>query len=183
MKLLAFAASLRKGSLNKKLLRNAVELARARGAEIDLADFREFDMPLYDEDVKAQGFPPGAEELARRIHANQGIVLATPEYNYSIPGTLKNAIDWISRMRPYPTAKKTVLLLSTSTGAVGGARGLWQTRIPLECCGAYVHPDMFALPNGLSAFDESDQLLEGKQRERLDKQIEAFLQFTTKLSG
>src|SRR4051794_34396064 len=110
MKLLAFAASLRQGSLNRKLCRAAVELARAAGAEIgeasgasrgsseaavpprmpveiDYAEFSEFDMPLYNEDVKAQGFPHGAEELARRVRESQGILLATPEYNYSIPGT------------------------------------------------------------------------------------------------
>lgn len=182
MKLLAFAASLRQASLNRKLIRVAAELARAAGAEVDLADFREFDMPLYDGDLQAQGFPPGAAELARRILAADGIVISTPEYNYSIPGTLKNAIDWISRMKPMPTAGKTVLLLAASTGMIAGYRGLWQTRIPIEGCGAYVHPDMFGLGQGATAFDEAGALLDPKQRERLDKLIRSFVEFTQKLA-
>jgi NAD(P)H-dependent FMN reductase len=109
-----------------------------------------------------------------------GIVIATPEYNYSIAGPLKNAIDWISRMKPFPTQGKPILLLATSVGSAGGIRGLWQTRIPLEGCGAFVYPDMFWLPNGPSAVGD-EGLTDPKQRERLDKMMHAFLQFAAKL--
>ncbi|MEA2712769.1 MAG: hypothetical protein QOK27_730, partial [Gemmatimonadales bacterium] len=103
MRLLAFAASLKRESLNRKLINLAVELAREAQVEVDLADFREFDMPLYDADLQnSAGFPEGAQELARRIEAVDGLMIASPEYNYSLPGTLKNAIDWVSRMKPMP---------------------------------------------------------------------------------
>ena len=186
MKLLAFAASLRKASLHRKLIRVAVESARAQASalglegDIDFADFHEFDMPIYDGDIQEQGWPPGSEELARRVRAADGILLATPEYNYSIAGPLKNAIDWISRMKPFPTQGKSVLLLATSGGPAGGIRGLWQTRIPLEGCGAFVYPDMFWLPHGPTALGD-EGLTDPKQRERLDKLMHAFLQFTAKL--
>src|SRR5262249_3209515 len=120
------------------------------------------------------------EELARRVRAANGILLATPEYNYSIPGTLKNAIDWISRMKPYPTQGKSIFLVGTSIGHVGGYRGLWQTRIPLAGCGAFVYPEMSGLPQGPTAVSD-EGLTDPKQRERLDKMMHAFLQFATKL--
>src|SRR5262249_12244463 len=133
MKILAFAASLRADSLNKKLLRIAIEAAREAGAEVDHADFREFMMPLYDGDMQTTtGFPEGAQELQRRLDAADGILISSPEYNFSIPGTLKNAIDWVSRMRPVPWRGKSALLLAASTSLAGGIRGLWQLRIPLE---------------------------------------------------
>src|SRR5688572_17148243 len=108
MKILAFAASLRKESLNRKLITLAADIARSQGAEVDLAEFGEFDMPLYNGDVDAgQGKPPGAIELQRRIEAADSLMIASPEYNYSMPGTLKNALDWVSRFRPMPTHGKT----------------------------------------------------------------------------
>ena len=117
MKLLAFAASLRKESVNKRLLSKAVEIAGRHGAEIDHADFREFDMPHYDFDLQqAEGIPPGAQELGRRISEADGIMIASPEYNHSIPGTLKNAIDWLSRIDPVPLNGACVMLMSASPG-------------------------------------------------------------------
>ena len=148
MKVLAFAASLRKGSLNKRLVTVVAGILRDAGAEVDVADFRDFDMPLYDGDLQsASGLPPGALALQRRIEAASALVIANPEYNYSIAGPLKNAIDWVSRARPMPWRGRSVYLVSAGPGQIGGVRGLWQTRIPLEGCGALVFPDMFALPH------------------------------------
>ena len=176
VRLLAFAASLRKGSLNRKLLRVAAEAARSQGAQVDLAEFAEFDMPLFNGDLHdAQGFPPGAEALKRRLETVDGLLLASPEYNYSLPGTLKNAIDWLSRYRPVPLRGKSALLLATSNGAIGGVRGLWQLRIPLECLGVFVHPDMFPLPNGREAFLEDGSLRDPQAAERLDKLVANYL--------
>ncbi len=176
MRVLVFAASLRSGSLNRKLARLAAELARREGAEIDLAAFRDFEMPLYDGDLEARvGLPAGALELKRRIEAAGALVLAVPEYNYAIPGTLKNAIDWVSRARPMPWRGKSVYLMSASASPMGGIRGLWQTRIPLEGCGALVFPDMFALPHADAAFDENGALRDGERMERLVREIRGFL--------
>ena len=95
MRLFAFAASLRRDSLNRKLLRLAEQAAERAGATIDHADFREFDMPLYDGDVEAaSGLPPGAQKLRERFLGADAFMIVSPEYNFSIPGTLKNAIDW-----------------------------------------------------------------------------------------
>ena len=105
MKILAFAASVRTGSVNRKLIQLAAESAREKGAAVDLAEYREFDMPLYDGDLEAEsGVPDGAVEFKRRLEAADGLMISLPEYNHSIPGTLKNTIDWVvegSSPRPF----------------------------------------------------------------------------------
>jgi len=178
MRIFAFAASLRSASLNQKLIQLASRLAAQFGAEIDLARFHEFDMPLYDGDEDlAHGLPEGARRLKQRIEGAAALMIAVPEYNYSIPGTLKNAIDWVSRARPMPWRGRAVYLLSTAPSPVGGIRGLWQTRIPLEGCGAIVFPDMFALPHGNTAFDERGMLREAASFERLVREVRGFVRF------
>lgn len=183
MRVLAFAASVREASLNKKLIRVAAEVAREL-ATVDLADFREFDMPLYDGDLNAkQGLPPGGLELARRLGEADGLIIATPEYNYSIAGTLKNAIDWVSRARPMPWRGKSIYLMSASTSAMGGIRGLWQTRIPLEGCGALVFPDMYALAHADGAFNEDGRLKEPSREEKLRTEVLGFLRLVESYGG
>jgi chromate reductase len=184
MKLLAFAASLRRESWNRKLIALAVAIVRQAGVEVDLAEFQEFDMPLYNRDLQdASGFPPGARELHRRVAAANGLLIASPEYNYSLPGTLKNAIDWVSRMTPMPFRGKSGFLLSASTSQVGGIRGLWQLRIPLEGLGVLVHPDMYSLPWADKSFDEAGELKEKERRDRLAQMLEAHLATARKLVG
>ena len=176
VRLLAFAASLRHGSVNRRLLMPAVEIARGHGAEVDLAEFAEFDMPLFNHDVlEATGLPAGTQEFARRIQAADGMLIASPEYNYSLPGTLKNAIDWVSRIKPMPFRGRTAFLMGASGGLVGGIRGLWQLRIPLEGCGVVVYPDMFALSNAPHAFDDAGGLNDPQVRERLERMMRGYL--------
>ena len=182
MKLLALAASLRRDSLNRKLVQLAVALARDAGWEVDLADFREFDMPLYDADLQASGFPSGARELARRIESADGLMIASPEYNYSLPGTLKNAIDWVSRMKPMPLRGKHGILLAASTSLVGGLRGLWALRVPLEGLGVVLYPDMFGLAQAQQAFDEGGKLKDPVVQERLAKMTAGYFVMGKKLS-
>jgi len=175
MKILAFAASLRKGSLNRKLIGVVTDMLRELGGEVDLAEFHEFDMPLFDGDRQAaEGLPPGALALERRMRAAPAMVIATPEYNYSIAGPLKNAIDWVSRARPMPWRGRSIYLVSTSPGAIGGIRGLWQTRIPLEGCGALVFPDMFALAHADRAFTDDGRLADAAMADRLRQQVLGF---------
>jgi NAD(P)H-dependent FMN reductase len=176
MRLLAFAASLRRDSLNRKLLRIAVQLALAAGADVDVAEFSEFDMPPYNADAQAAaGFPAGAQALASRILGAQGMLIASPEYNYSLPGTLKNAIDWVSRMRPVPFRGKHGLLLSASTSMVGGIRGLWQLRIPLEGNGVLVYPDMYALAQADKAFASDGNFADAGALARLRAMMDGYL--------
>ncbi len=182
IRLLAVAASLRAPSLNRRLLEVAVSVARAAGAEVDVAHFREFEVPSFDQDVMNQsGLPPGGEAFRQRLAAAEGLLLASPEYNFSMPGVLKNLIDWVSRHRPIPFRGKSALLLSTSSGPVGGVRGLWQLRIPLEGLGVFVYPDMFALPSGGQAFTSDGALQEPRQAERLQKMIAGFLDSAIRL--
>lgn len=176
LRLLAFAASLRKGSFNRKLIQLTAELAREQGAEVDLADFHDFDMPLYNRDIQdTEGFPAGAQELGHALERADGILLASPEYNYSLPGTLKNALDWVSRMRPTPLSGKSALLLSASNGQFGGIRGLWQLRIPLEGCGVHVYPSMYALPWADRMFGEDGRLVEPERQSRLNEMVAGYL--------
>jgi chromate reductase len=176
MKILVFGASLRTGSYNHKLAGLVARILREAGAEVDFASFREFDMPLYDGDLDAaQGLPAGALALKRRIEAAGAIVIASPEYNYSIGGPLKNAIDWTSRARPMPWRGRSIYLVSASPGPVGGIRGLWQTRIPLEGCGALVFPDMFALANASGAFTADGALGDRALADRLRRETIGFL--------
>src|SRR5690349_12990844 len=94
LNVLVFAASLRRESLNKRLASLAARIARQLGANVDLASMVDFDVPLYNGDVETQGIPPGAQALRDKLLANDAFVLASPEYNGSMPGTIKNLIDW-----------------------------------------------------------------------------------------
>ena len=174
--ILAFAASVREQSWNRRLIHLAAEVARSHGAEVDLADFREFDMPLYDGDLhEREGLPAGVQALARRLEEADAFIIATPEYNYSIAGPLKNAIDWVSRVRPMPWRGKSGYLMSASPSPIGGIRGLWHTRVPLEGCGALIFPDMFALAHAHEAFTSEGRLRDQLLAERLNREMLGFV--------
>ena len=175
LKVLVFAASMRAESLNRKLAALAVASARAAGATVDLASMRDFDVPSYDADVETRdGIPAGAQELRRRLLDNDAFVIAAPEYNASMPGLLKNLIDWTSRFRPQPFDGRHALLLSASPSMAGGNRGLWSLRVPLEHLGARVYPDMFSLAMAHTAFD-GERLADAALQARFDKTVLAFL--------
>lgn|SRR5262245_11177100 len=175
LRVLVFSASLREDSLNTKLARMAAAHASRQGVTVDYADMHEFDAPSYDGDVDAKGeVPPGASELNRRLATSDAFVIASPEYNASMPGNLKNVIDWTSRFRPQPFHEKHGLLLSASPSMVGGNRGLWALRVPLEHMGARVFPDMFSLATAHKAF-AGDRLADAKLQERFEHNLDAFL--------
>ena len=172
---LVFAASLRAESFNRKLAALAARLAAQYGATVDLASMREFDVPLYDGDLEAaQGIPAGAKELRRRLTASDAFIISSPEYNGSMPGLVKNLIDWASRIRPQPFDGRHGLLLSASPSLAGGNRGLWSLRVPLEHLGARVFPDMFSLAMAHKAF-AGDDIADAALRGRLEKSLQAFL--------
>lgn len=175
MRIFMFAAALRAESTNKKLINIAADLAKKSNYEVDLASFSEFMLPLYDGDIeKNQGVPQIAKDFVTRMQQSNALVISSPEYNHSTPGTLKNLIDWVSRISPMPWKGQYILLLSASPAMVGGNRGLWATRIPLECCGSFVYPDMFSVSNAYSAFNENNQLIDEKLTQRLDVLIKDF---------
>jgi chromate reductase, NAD(P)H dehydrogenase (quinone) len=173
---LVFSASLREDSLNTKLARLAAATIEANGAEVDLASMREFDSPSYDADVQHNGgFPAGAEMLRLRLEANDAFVVSAPEYNNSMPGALKNAIDWVSRYHPQPFNERHALLLSASPSMVGGNRGLWALRVPFEHLGARVYPDMFSLAQAHNAFTEEESIANAQLQERFETNIANFM--------
>ncbi len=172
---LIFAASLRTASLNTRLAVLAQKAIAAHKGTVDPAAMRDFDCPSYSQEAQAKGFPPGAEALRRRLDANDAFVIASPEYNGSMPGALKNVIDWVSRFRPQPFNGKHALLLSASPSMAGGNRGLWALRVPLEHLGVRVYPDMFSLAQAHQAFDAQGQLADAQLAARLDQTIAGFM--------
>jgi chromate reductase len=133
-------------------------------------------MPDYDQDVQdEEGFPAGADALRRALGANDAFVIVSPEYNASMPGSLKNAIDWLSRFSPQPFNERQCLLLSASPSMAGGNRGLWSLRVPLEHLGSRVYPDMFSLAQAHQAFDDDGNLIDRELHSRLDQTIIAFM--------
>jgi NAD(P)H-dependent FMN reductase len=174
-KVFVFAASLREESLNRRLAALAARVAARTGATVDVASMSEFDLPLYDGDVEStSGFPAGAEAFRKRLLASDAFIISSPEYNASMPGTVKNLIDWASRFRPQPFDGRHALLLSASPSLGGGNRGLWALRVPLEHLGARVYPDMFSLAAAHKAF-AGDELADEALRARFEKTIQAFL--------
>jgi len=173
---LVFSASLRAGSLNTTLAKLAASAIEKHGGSVDLAEMSTFDGPSYSQDVQTRdGFPSGAAELRRRLEANDAFVIASPEYNGSMPGLLKNLIDWVSRFRPQPFNGKHALLLSASPSMAGGNRGLWALRVPLEHLGSRVYPDMFSLAQAHQAFDTQGKVASSQLADRLDKTIAGFM--------
>ena len=176
LRVLVFAASLRKDSSNAVLAQLAARQASRYGALVDLASMREFDVPSYDPEVEASGnIPAGALELNRRLAANDAFVISSPEYNGSMPGLLKNAIDWASRFKPQPFHERHGLLLSASPSMGGGKSGLWALRVPLEHLGARVFPDMFSLAAAHKALSDGT-IADARLQQRFEENLNAFLE-------
>jgi chromate reductase len=126
MRVLGIAGSLRQGSYNRLALRAAQKLAPAGMEILPFEHLRE--IPPYDEDVKAQGFPLAVQQLRDAIRAADALLIVTPEYNYSVPGLLKNAIDWASRPPEQPFLDKPMAIMGASPAAIGTARAQYHLR-------------------------------------------------------
>jgi NAD(P)H-dependent FMN reductase len=173
---LVFAASMRAASLNEKLAQLAARMIRDHSGIVDFASIQEFDCPSYNQDIEdSQGVPAPAQEFCRRIAATDALVISSPEYNASMPGLLKNVIDWASRMRPQPFSEHHALLMSASPSMAGGNRGLWSLRIPLEHLGARVYPDMFSLATAHQALNGDGDIVNSVLRQRFENNIASFM--------
>ena len=169
------AASLRKDSVNKKLTDLCQKILSA-DHRIDYANMTEFDVPLYNMDIQnSSGIPATVNDFVKRITQAQKIIISSPEYNFSMSGVLKNLIDWVSRVQPMPWKGVEILLMSASPSMVGGNRGLWNTRIPLEACGSFVYPEMFSLADAYKAFDQDGSLADKKLQSRLGQLLNDFI--------
>ena len=177
IRVLVFAASLRRASLNERLAALAGVIVEEQGGAADRAAMADFDCPSYNGDVEREnGVPVGAQRLRERLLAADAFIIASPEYNASMPGFLKNAIDWVSRIRPQPFNGRQGMLLSASPSMAGGNRGLWSLRVPLEHLGARVYPDMFSLAQAHEAFDAAGRIATPVLQERFDRTIGCFLE-------
>jgi chromate reductase, NAD(P)H dehydrogenase (quinone) len=181
MRILAFAGSLRSGSHNRKLLAVAVRAIGTR-AQVDTLDLRDVAMPLYDGDLEQRdGLPEGARAFKARITAAEALLIATPEYNNSVPGPLKNAIDWASRPPDNPFRGRTVLLLGASEGSFGAVRGVLAVRQILTALHALVIPAYVTLAHAQNAFDPAGELKDAKDTARVARACDELLRVTAAL--
>jgi len=173
MKILAFAGSLRKGSLNKSLLRAARDVA-PEGMEIEIFDLA--GIPLFNADLEAEGDPKPVIEFKEAIRKADGILIATPEYNHGMTGITKNAIDWGSRpAKDAPIAGKPAGILGASPGRTGTVRSQEQLRQSLKSVNVHCMdlPELL-LFRAREKFDEKGNLIDDATRDRLKKYMESF---------
>lgn len=180
MKTLLFSGSLRTESLNRKLVAVAKGLLEKNGSEVTVADLRELQIPVYDGDIEAKGIPEGVQKLGNLIRGADSLVISSPEYNASIAGSLKNTIDWVSRLRPVPLEGKPVFLMGASPGGFGSIRALGATRAPFDTLSAFVYPQTFALPKAHEAFTPEGGLKDAGTEKRLKETLEKFTAFAAK---
>ena len=163
-KILTLAASFREPSLNKQLLALAQQDLQTAGATITEASYGTFDSPSYK--AMNEPLPQGAQLFADRLLAHDGIVMAVPEYNWSIPGGLKNLIDWLSVDPRAPLNGKVALLMCASPSSRGGIMGLSQLREVLQVLGCWVYPQLIGIgkadaqlkPQGLTKQADQEHL-------------------------
>ena len=167
MKTLVFAGSTRAHSFNRRLAGVTAAMARAAGAEVTHIELADFDIPLYNADLEAQGTPADVLRLKELMDSHPAWIICSPEYNGSYTGLLKNTIDWASspvKGHPVwsngdrPFEGKVVGLLSASNGGLGGLRSLSHLNPLLQNLQCWVAPKQFALSRAAEAFDDAGQL-------------------------
>lgn len=168
-KLLAFAGSTRQDSFNKKLVKVAAEGAREAGADVTIIDLKDYPLPLFDQDLEAEGLPDNVLLLKQLFKDHQGLIIASPEYNSSVTPLLKNTLDWVSRPAPNESTLaafqgKVASLVSASPGGLGGLRGLVHLRSILGNIGVIVLPEQVAVPKAHEAFDSDGSLKDATLR-------------------
>lgn len=182
-RVLGISGSLRRGSFNTALLRAAAEIAESQELplRIEIADLRP--IPLYDEDLRAAGVPEPVEKLRAAVAAADAVLFATPEYNYSVPGVLKNAIDWVSRPPSQPFAGKPFAVM----GASGGPSGTMRMQYHLRQIAVFL--DMHALNkpevfvrNAKDVFDADGRLTDDATRKVVAEQLAALAAWTRRLA-
>lgn len=178
MNFLIFAASHRTDSLNRKLAELVASQVASSGMRVNLVDYEQFDMPIYNDQIANTQLPEEAYRFARYVEPAHGVIICSPEYNWSYPASLKNIIDWTSRIKPAPITGKTALLMSATPGARGGIGGLMHLKTPCEALGLFVFPKMFALGRANEAFDNTGELADSKQRSLCKSLVNDYIAYT-----
>lgn len=175
--IVGLCGSLRAGSINRMAL-TLIGQSMPEGMTLDAVDLRE--IPFFDGDVLAEGFPPSVLALRDRIRRSDGVVIATPEYNFSIPGVLKNALDWISRGDDQPFAHKPVAIVSASPGPLGGARVQYDLRKVMLFMNAQVltKPEVF-IGAALGKFASDGNCTDETTRKFASDQMVSFQRWIT----
>ena len=181
-KILIFAGSIRSGSFNVSLAQAANQMLVQMGAETTMISLIDYPLPIVDEDLKqSEGVPDNAVNLARRFAANDGLFIASPEYNSSIPPLLKNTLDWVSlaprEIKPY--AGLTVALGAASNGALGGIRGLYHLRSVLMNVGAQIITEQAAISRAATAFADNGLPSDERQYAMLERTCRSLLDHAT----
>jgi chromate reductase len=175
VRIAAVAGALRKDAYNRKLLALAVREAEKAGAVVDVLDLKTLALPIYDEDVEAAGFPEPVVRLKERLAQAQGLLIATPEYNGSIPGGLKNAIDWASRPPVNPFRDKPVQVMGATQGPSGTLYAQAHLRQSMVNLGAWTMPGYVAIRFAQNVFDERGELRDDAIRAHLAKVMPIFI--------
>ncbi|MCK8785415.1 NAD(P)H-dependent oxidoreductase [Roseomonas sp. NAR14] len=181
LNVVTLCGSLRRGSYNAAIARTLPELAPEGMRITALEGLGEF--PLYDADLQAEGFPAAVTAMGEAVRAADGVIFVTPEYNYSVPGVLKNGIDWLSRLSPPPFAGKPVAIQSASMGVLGGSRAQYHLRQTLVFLDALAlnKPEVFV---GAAQTKVTDgRLTEAGTREFIGTQLKAFAEFIARVGG
>jgi chromate reductase len=184
LKVVTICGSLRKGSYNAALMRTLPALAPAHMKLTVAPRFAGF--PYYNhDDQAATGFPEPVKEFADAIRTADGVIIISPEYNWTIPGALKNAIDWVSRMPDQPFLEKPVAIQSCGGGPLGGARMQYHLRMALTYLNAFLFgtPEIF-VGSAQTKFDaETLELTDEATRKLVAKQLEGFAKFIARLGA
>jgi len=178
---LGICGSLRQQSYNLGALRAAGELM-PEGMALTITRYDA--IPLFNQDLEAQAIPGAVLQLAQEIRDADALLIASPEYNFSIAGVLKNAIDWLSRQKPQPLKDKPVALISATLGPVGGARHQYEVRKILGCLEALVMPKPEVFINLCGPkFDAEGRLVDAAARKAVADQMVAFGAWTGRMLG
>lgn len=181
LKVIALCGSLRKDSYNRKALAIAKKIATDAGAEVTEFDLRELNLPMYDGDVEAKGFPESVQKIRSAAEQAHVFLFATPEYNASTSGALKNAIDWLSRA-PKMLPGKVAAVFGATTGMSGTVRGQMHLREILADTGLILLPKPVVLiRSAATAFTEDGQFTDPKTHASLKELIEKTLDLAKKI--
>lgn len=188
-KLLVFAGSIRTGAYSARTAEAAAKMLAGLGAKVTYVSLADYPMPILDQDLeKEKGIPDNAMRLGRMVAQQDGLLIATPEYNASMPPLLKNTIDWLSRIsvdgdKPLkPFEGKIAALCSSSPGKFGGIRAIAHLRPVCMNVGLEVITAQCSVGNAADAFDEAGELVDERSRKLMEKTCRTLCQHAALLS-